>query len=548
MLAALTAPLAVFGGGGSQASKGGQVTLTSPGTLPITREQATLDVFMVQLNDTFTDLVTNTALVEFQQATNVKLNITVVDRDSARERYNLILNSGQYPEVFIGNYIPSSDLVKYGTTEKIFIPLNKLIDEHAVNIKAYFDKYPWVREAITSPDGNIYGIPSVDSGAKALKHDMVTYKLWYNTAWLQKLGLSRPTTTDEFRNMLRAFKTRDPNGNGKADEIPLTGAYGTWAADPYLFLLNAFGYFEMDSLYALRNDTFSPTANQDYIRDGLSYIKGLYDEGLIDTAAFTQDQRQMTALGNNPGDIIMGAAASGHLAMAVDIANVERARQYTALEPLRGPNGYRGIPTYSDESRSGSPRYVITDKCKDPALAIRFVDAYCTIDWAIRSQVGKKGVQWTDADPGTFGADGTTPARIKYLTAVNATTAMANDSLGWAFRFLEENWKAQIQLVGDITDVPNYEARLLQETIKLLPFAADVQLIPPMAYEENVSARRSQIITPLKDYVKNSFAEFITGRRNLTTSWDAYKQELERLGYSEYIRIEQDTYNTYRRK
>ena len=31
-----------------------------------------------------------------------------------------------------------------------------------------------------------------------------------------------PTTTEELKEVLIAFKTDDPNGNGKADEIPLS--------------------------------------------------------------------------------------------------------------------------------------------------------------------------------------------------------------------------------------------------------------------------------------------------------------------------------------
>ena len=36
-----------------------------------------------------------------------------------------------------------------------------------------------------------------------------------------------PTTTEELREVLKAFVTGDPNGNGEADEIGLTGAT-TW--------------------------------------------------------------------------------------------------------------------------------------------------------------------------------------------------------------------------------------------------------------------------------------------------------------------------------
>ena len=41
--------------------------------------------------------------------------------------------------------------------------------------------------------------------------------------WLDKLGLKMPVTQEEFVDVLRAFKTQDPNGNGQADEIPTGG-------------------------------------------------------------------------------------------------------------------------------------------------------------------------------------------------------------------------------------------------------------------------------------------------------------------------------------
>ena len=65
-----------------------------------------------------------------------------------------------------------------------------------------------------------------------------------NKAWLDKLGLQVPTTWDELENVLKAFKTQDPNGNGQADEIPmnikkLDPLYYTWHSP--MLLLNSTG-------------------------------------------------------------------------------------------------------------------------------------------------------------------------------------------------------------------------------------------------------------------------------------------------------------------
>ena len=74
------------------------------------------------------------------------------------------------------------------------------------------------------PHGQIYAFPFIRSDVKLL----VSTGLAVRQDWLDKLGLKTPTTLDEWRTMLTAFKQRDPNGNGKADEIPLS----TWAASP----------------------------------------------------------------------------------------------------------------------------------------------------------------------------------------------------------------------------------------------------------------------------------------------------------------------------
>lgn len=61
-----------------------------------------------------------------------------------------------------------------------------------------------------------------------------------NVEWLEKLGLDMPTTTEELKEVLIAFKTKDPNGNGKADEIPLS-FINKYGAEDLVFLFASFG-------------------------------------------------------------------------------------------------------------------------------------------------------------------------------------------------------------------------------------------------------------------------------------------------------------------
>ena len=45
-------------------------------------------------------------------------------------------------------------------------------------------------------------------------------KLWINHEWLDTLGLEMPQTTEEYAEVLRAFKTEDPSANPAAGRGP----------------------------------------------------------------------------------------------------------------------------------------------------------------------------------------------------------------------------------------------------------------------------------------------------------------------------------------
>ena len=103
----------------------------------------------------------------------------------------------------------------------------------------------------------------------------------------------------------------------------------------------------------LKDNKFSFTANTEGFEEGLEYAAGLYKDELIDPAAFTQNEQQMAAIGNNQDIEIGGAATCGHLAMFVDINNEARAKDYENILPLTGSNGYRRHSVFEEYERLG---------------------------------------------------------------------------------------------------------------------------------------------------------------------------------------------------
>ena len=73
------------------------------------------------------------------------------------------------------------------------------------------EEVSYLKSAMTAPDGNIYALPKVNE----CLHCTYGQRMWINTTWLEKLGLEMPTTTDEFYQVLKAFKEQDPNGTAR---------------------------------------------------------------------------------------------------------------------------------------------------------------------------------------------------------------------------------------------------------------------------------------------------------------------------------------------
>ena len=89
---------------------------------------------------------------------------------------------------------------------------------------------------ITAPDGNIYALPNITMSIP----NSYPFRMWINKVWLDNIGAKIPDTTEEFRSVLRDFKTKDPNQNGKDDDIPLEGSTGGWHTAGHAFFINSF--------------------------------------------------------------------------------------------------------------------------------------------------------------------------------------------------------------------------------------------------------------------------------------------------------------------
>jgi putative aldouronate transport system substrate-binding protein len=529
--------------GGDKADATGNSKVTPAGQFPITNEKVTLKV-LVKGSAFVQNFATNELTKWLEDKTNVHIEWEIADEKAAQEKLNLVLGSGDYPDVIMGFGVSNTQQLIYGN-QGVFLPLNKLIDQYGTETKKMFDAVPYVKDMITAPDGNIYALPQVNE----CFHCSMSQKVWIYKPWLDKLGLKMPTTTDEFYQVLKAFKTRDPNGNGKADEIPMAGA----AIGPNVgidqFLMNSFILDPVEGsppqpekrLY-LDNGKVTVPFNKPEWKDGLAYLHKLYAEGLISPKSFTQDRDQSKQMGENPDAVILGVAEAQHNGTFTQFYGTSgRWLDYVTVPPLKGPKGVQVTPYR--QSVSGG-QYLITKACKNPEIAFRLADLMYTEEWALRMEIGRPDQEWKWADKSDVGINGK-PAIWKRLanlpTPQNITWSQTGPSL-----------RTSDHRLGEAADPKKPQEIILYNETKnnYEPYKQDPKTVmPPLFFTNDQATELADLEKTINDYVKEMIARFVTGDANLDKDWDTYVKTLDSMNLKRYLEIYQTAYDAkYKKK
>ena len=94
----------------------------------------------------------NTYTKSIEEKLNIILDLTVVPKDGYADKLKIALSTGDYPELIMSNAATKSnnDIVNYGMKEQIYIPLNDLINDYAVNFLDRCEEMPEILPGITA--------------------------------------------------------------------------------------------------------------------------------------------------------------------------------------------------------------------------------------------------------------------------------------------------------------------------------------------------------------------------------------------------------------
>lgn len=267
---------------------------------------------------------------------NIDYEFMPVASGEYNNKLGVTLASGDIPDTLL---FPGLDQIYFNAIDNSqFIPLEKYLSD----TKEYpnLAKIPEDLKKILTYKGHIYGIPRL-RGVPG--HTIVMRK-----DWLDKLGLAVPTTYDELYTVLKAFKEKDPDGNGKDDTYGLAvgmsdaGLIGVNAVSSGMRALA--GNWVQDGSGGLIPMEFTPKA-----KEAFSFYAKLYKEGIIAKDFAIKKDQQVE------DDFLLGkAGVYGNSAYTFfTAARYEKARavnpkfELVALPPLKNADGTQGYMKFS---------------------------------------------------------------------------------------------------------------------------------------------------------------------------------------------------------
>ena len=258
----------------------------------------------------------------------------------------------------------------------VLIDLKPYLSENCPNLYALLEANPEYWDAITLPDGSVAALP-------AIAEQPVENCVWLNKEWMNSLGLQMPQTAEELTEVLRAFKNKDPNHNGKADEIPLAflGAFDL------KFLGHAYGLIAND--YNMRavdgQAQFVPL--DPAFRPFVEWLRQMYSEGLLDPQGFiTSDM-----LRNVDKDTSVNRYGGAITTLPSNFLPTSWVANYTVMPALQY-NGQAIYRSFAGPVNAGT--FAVTTACDNVEEILQWVDQFYTEEIYVMASVGLENVDY----------------------------------------------------------------------------------------------------------------------------------------------------------
>lgn len=451
---------------------------------------------------------------EYSKMTGINFDFQEVPAQGFDEKKNLLFASNELPDIFFKSGINDDQITRYGVASGLLMELDDYLEDYAPNFNKIMQENEIVQASQTASNGKIYVLPQLDFSDSG----KMGFKQWINKEWLETLNLKVPTTPEELKEVLIAFRDLDPNGNGEADEIPLgirevSSVYvlgGSWGLD-----------HQFNDALNIENGEVKYWLTDDRFKEYVMFLSDLYSEKLLWADYYKSDSRPLWR--SNLANALFGTFYMPYSDVFVNVED-----QFIGYEPLVGPYGDQ-LWTDAGTGITAKGAFALSSTCQYPEAAIRMVDYFYSDEGSVFYRYGIEGE--------TFTYDSNGIPRINddilndpdgFMTALGKINMVP----GGGGPHLTTN-KTDGIVASDLTK----EAAAI-----LVPFLPE-KVYPRPSLDDLTQERVNTIRQDLEKYRDESITKFIIGEWSFD-QWDTYCKTLEQIGLGELEQIYQDAYNS----
>ncbi|MEK3914848.1 extracellular solute-binding protein [Paenibacillus sp. FSL H7-0331] len=474
--------------------------------------------------------------VEWGKRTGIKFNVNSPPRDAFKEKINIVLTSGQLPDM-MKFFQDETTQKEYGP--QLFVALDDYMKAGKLpNLERWLKKYPEIEKAMRRPeDGKLYGFPLVQD------FDFATTLWQVRNDLLKKEGLdaSQIQSVDDLKKAMLALKKQ-------------TGDYITSSRLGFdYFAERSQVYFGVNVNNGPNNGMmfdpeqkkfmFAPVDYKDRYKQWVELMRWMYAEKLLHPNFLTmKDQELFAGYASDDFPLMLEQTAMKNLNMTDDPA-----KEVQPIYPFKidGKIQSQNLdPHYNIHYRSP---LVINKKSKHIDEIIKAMD-YTYSDAGIELlMLGVEGE--------TFSKDPKTPSGYKFDKTQSAWTVGTDGKFPDGLKKGTDYGYGTWWLTGVIPAAARYstwsykegqekEAQLVPDRMKKLKeLGALRDPEPALNWNKEESSKISEISTAMKTYISENVTKFILGQKPMT-EWDAFTDGFKKLRYEELTKMYNEKYKT----
>lgn len=471
---------------------------------------------------------------ELEKVSGVKVEFQhpPIESSQAQEQFNLMIATNELPDVIEASWgATSGAVIRYpggpekAILDKKIIKLNELIDQYAPNLKKLLADHPDWKKQISTDEGSIYAFPFLRGDDKV----RVFFGPSIRQDWLDKLGLKMPETIDEWYNVLKAFKEKDPNGNGKADEIPIYLDKNLFATDaPFLGAWGINYSFYQDG----GKVKYGPI--QPEYKDFLTTMNKWYKEGLLDKDFAAPNDKLFD---NKMTTNLLGATASFNGGGIGKYAGLMKDKDPKfALEAAPYPvmkAGDKAIWGQKDFAYNGVGAAISTAN-KNPIETVKWLDYAYGEKGDLLFNYGVEGASYKmENGKATFLPEILNPPAG---TSIQQSIAKYNRATWSAPFVLSDNFQMQYLALPQ-----------QKKALEIWSKPTAERKIPLVSPTQDESSKFASIVTDIQTYQDEMLLKFIMGVEPLD-QFDQYVKKIQSMGIDEAINIQQGALERFNKR